>query len=165
MNIKVGEKNYEIEFTFEAAESEIVNKVYDFFTGAYLMKNAEEIKDDTGKQVDCTLKEFSTIPKMAIEFLYMGLLEHHGKFGDIDQSVTEIADAKAIYKQFAKENPDDKISSHYELFIALRNQMEEDHFFKRVGVEQFMTDFAKAATETEKEAQKAQTKTTRNKKA
>ena len=36
MQITVNEKQYNIEFTFEAAESESIQEVFDFFTGAYL---------------------------------------------------------------------------------------------------------------------------------
>ena len=147
MNINVGNKEYKIEFTFEAAESESVNKAFDFFTGAYMMKKADEIKNNTEKQRDCMIQGLADLPKLTIDFFYMGLLENHGVHEDGDGTITCVADAKRLYKQFAKENPDDERAYHSGMFEALKKQMEEDGFFKRIGVEKFMTDLEKTISE------------------
>lgn len=147
MNIKVGKKEYNIEFTFEAAESESVNKAFDFFTGAYMMKKADEIKGSTEKQMDCMIGGLSDVPKLTIDFLYMGLLENHAK------EVKNREEAKELYKQFCKENPEDERAYHYGMFEALKEQMSTDGFFKRIGVEQFMSNLEETVENAEKTPQ------------
>lgn len=150
MQLTVKDRTYEIEFTFEAAESETVQKVFDYFTGAYQYRNIKTSKgvdemDDQEKvaytigMLDSTIGEVATIPKLTIDFLFMGLLEHHGVNGDITQDIESKDDARQLYKDFCKENPEDEKALHTGLFDALKVQMDADGFFKRIGLEQMLT--------------------------
>lgn len=156
MQLITKNKTYEIELTFEAAESPIVEQVYDFFSGAYVMKSiavdkpdGELTENDITKnqiaKIDAMISGASSVPKMAIDFLYMGLLEHHGAEGD--GTVLSRADAKKVYKEFCKENPDDKMAMHSGLFEALKVQMETDGFFKRIGLDQMLESMNKSIEE------------------
>lgn len=158
MQITVDNKVYNIEFTFEAAESDCIQKVFDFFTGAYQYRGLTSLKDENDmsdtekaqsmiKLVDSTLNEAASIPGLTIDFLYTGLLEHHGACGDITQDILTRDDAKRLYKQFCKENPDDERAMHTGMFDALKEQMKSDGFFKRIGLEQMLESMNKTAQE------------------
>ena len=149
MQLQTKNKTYDIEFTFEAAESDDVQKAFDYFSGAYMLKSVkttkpeeemtEEEKVETRvAQMDAMVSGISIIPKLAIDFLFMGLLENHGTHTDGDGSVACRDDAKRIYKQFCKENPDSVLSKQTGLFDALRDQMETDGFFDRIGITQML---------------------------
>jgi len=163
MQITVNEKQYNIEFTFEAAESEAIQEVFDFFTGAYLYRTSNIAKDENDmtieeknkqliSQADGTITEMSKIPALTIDFLFMGLLEHHGKNGDETQDILTRDDARALYKSFCKQNPDDEKAQHFGMFNALKEQMASDGFFKRIGLEQMMNQTAQIAEEQAKKS-------------
>ena len=81
MELVVGSTTYNVEFTFEAAESDVVNKVFEFFSGAYMAKASvddSEISEVQSKinMIDASLEMMADSSKLAIDFLYMGLLEH-----------------------------------------------------------------------------------------
>ena len=150
MQITVNDKSYEIEYTFEAAESDVVRKVFDYFTGAYQYRNIntsktpEEMTDEEKtayniRMLDSTIGEVATIPGLTIEFLFMGLLEHHGVNGDITNDITSRDEARKLYKDSCKQNPDDERAMHSGMFDALKAQMDKDGFFKRIGLEQMLT--------------------------
>lgn len=149
MLLHTSNKDYEVEFTFEAAESEIVQTVFDYFSGSYMLKGINtakpesEMTDDEliktrSAQMDAVIGGVSAVPKLSIDLLYMGLLEAHGNHSDGDKSILCRDDAKRVYKQFCKENPDDEKAKQSGLFDALKKQMEEDGFFDRIGLTQFM---------------------------
>lgn len=132
MNFTVGGKEYTLEYTFEAAENQkCVDAMTDIFGGA-MMTKIDETKSEA-LQIRDFLMTISDLPRMAMDMFYAGLLENHGEDGD--GSITSRMDAKRLYKQFCKENPEDaKAVSYYGLVTAISNQMEEDGFFKRTGM-------------------------------
>jgi hypothetical protein len=152
MQIIVENKEYKIEFTFEAAESDIVQTAFDYFSGAYMFKgmtdNGTE-EEKRIKQVDAALGGISAMPRMAIDFFFMGLLENHGPCGEITQDIATRNDAKRLYKQFCKENPENELSMQSGLFKALREQMEKDGFFDRIGLTEVMQAMTTEETETQ----------------
>lgn len=143
MELVVGSTTYNVEFTFEAAESDVVNKVFEFFSGAYMAKASvddSEISEVQSKinMIDASLEMMADSSKLAIDFLYMGLLEHHGPCGDITTDIKTRVDAKNLYKEFCKEQPDSELALHVGLFEALKKQMEDDDFLKRIGLESML---------------------------
>lgn len=141
MLLHTSNKDYTVEFTFEAAESEIVQTAFDYFSGAYMFKGMTEDgteEEKRIKQVDAALSGISAMPKLAIDFLFMGLLENHGPCGEISQDILTRNDAKAVYKRFCKENPESELAMQSGLFKALREQMENDGFFDRIGLTEVM---------------------------
>lgn len=145
MQITVNGKEYKIEFTFEAAESDTVQKVFEFMSGAYVLKGVKDSGTELEKkaaQVDVMIEGLSSMPRLAIDLFHMGLLEYHGQFGD--GSVKSRDDAKLLYKQFCKENPESELATQYGLFEALKVQMEDDGFFKRIGLTAFAEEIEKS---------------------
>ena len=152
MNFKVEDKEYTLEYTFEAAENQkCVDAMTDIFGGA-MMTKIDESKSEA-LQIRDFLMTISDLPRMAMDMFYAGLLENHGEDGD--GTVTSRLDAKRLYKKFCKENPDDAMAeSYYGLITVISGQMEKDGFFKRTGLADILENMSKSAQETEKEVKK-----------
>lgn len=155
MIIKVNNKEYTIEYTFEAAHNKkCVDVCWNQFTGAGMMKNAalNELEDSETTSKVMTLDNLigfmSDIPETVITLLYAGLLEHHGPDSG-DPVINTGRDARNLYKQFYKENPESELASDMEMFNAIKVQMEEDGFFKRIGLESFMEKMRQAESQGE----------------
>lgn len=163
MNFKIGEKEYTLEYTFEAAERhECIDAAMDIFGGVMMTKI------DGSKSEELQIRDFlmtvSDIPRMAMDMFYAGLLEHHGEDGD--GTILNRTDARRLYKQFCKENPEDeRAESYYALCTAIAAQMEEDGFFKRTGMEDILGNMEETAnpSKTPMDHQKKQkTKSSKN---
>lgn len=135
MTIEVRGKTYEIEFTFEAAHyKDCVQKAWYYFSGASMMANAAmtdlDSAETSGKlmTLNSVINSMVDVPDMVLTFLYAGLLENHGN------EITSEREARELYKQFSKEHPDDERSMEFGMLNALRDQMEKDGFFKRIGL-------------------------------
>ena len=142
--LTIGGKEYQIEYTFEAAEyKSCVDKAFKVLSGAYLMRHG--VADGDGKaeiataMIDGTADMVSDMPSMVATFLYAGLLEHN--------QVESEADAKKLFKQFVKENPDDDRASFVGMYEYLKDCMEEDGFFKLTGLEKMLKQMAEKAAE------------------
>ena len=145
MNIlTIGGKEYKVEFSFEAAEyKDCVDRVFKIVSGSYLMKNGPS---EDGEKVsmataimDGTSDMVSDIPKIAVTVLFAGLLENN--------PVENEQAAKALFKQFVKENPDDERASFWGMYDFLRDCMEEDGFFKLTGMDKVIAQMSEAAEE------------------
>lgn len=139
MNIEAWGKTYKIEYTFEAAHyKNCVQKAWDFYSGIGPIKGA--ITKELGNNelvnqfmlANSLIGSMVDVPDMVVTFLYAGLLENHG-----DEIATE-ADARDLFKQFGKEHPHDERAMEFGMLNALRDQMEKDGFFKRIGLAQFL---------------------------
>lgn len=140
--LAIGGNDYKIEYSFEAAEyKDCVDKAFKILSGGYLMKRSGFAEDEESTQeeqrisvasvfVDGTGDMISDIPKIAITFLYAGLLENN--------PVKTEEDAKELFKQFVKENPDDERASYFGMYSYLRDCMENDGFFKLTGLAQMI---------------------------
>ena len=140
--LTIGGKDYKIEFSFEAAEyKDCVDKVFKIVSGSYLMKNGptedgEKISMATAI-MDGTSDMVSDIPKITIITLYAGLLENN--------PVKDEQEAKTLFKQFVKENPDDERASFWGMYDFLKNCMEDDGFFKLTGMDKVIDKLNEAA--------------------
>lgn len=136
MNITVKGKEYALEYTFEAAERhECIDAAMDIFGGMMTAKIDSTHSEEM--QVRDFLMSLSDLPRMAMDMFYAGLLEHHGPDGD--GTIQSRADARLLYKQFCRENPEDeRAASYYTLCTAIAEQMEKDGFFKRAGMEDIL---------------------------
>ena len=131
--IKIGDKEYTLEFTFEAAECKgLVQSMFNILSGAYILRNAGgAVAGDLSKEeenatafrcmVDGSSEMVADIPHICRVGFYAGLLENNEVSED---------EAKELMKQYMKEN---KISFHgmYEL---LKQCMEDDGFFDLSGL-------------------------------
>lgn len=162
MEFLVEGKEFTLEYTFEAAENQkCVDAMTDIFGGA-MMTKIDETKSEALQMRDF-LMTISDLPRMAMDMFYAGLLENHGEDGD--GTITSRLDAKRLYKKFCKENPDDAMaSSYYGLITVISNQMEEDGFFKRTGLEDILKSMDKAVKETKRPADRKKKQPTKKQK-
>lgn len=149
MDIKVNGKDYKLEYAFEAAlDKKCVDMCWNHFSGAYMMKgqSLEGIENETTSKIitiDKMIEGMSDTPRIALYLFYAGLLENHS-----DEIKSE-EDAKKLFKEFRKESKEDERATFSGMLNAIREQMEEDGFFKDIGLQEFM-DSMKNLEETEK---------------
>lgn len=138
MQIKVKGKEYNLEYTFEAAmDKKCVDMCWNYFSGAYMMK--DQVIDDVGSEavskvmtVDKMIEGMADMPRISMYLFYAGFLENHS-----DEIHSE-AEAKNIFKEFRKENRGDERSTFSGMLNAIRTQMEDDGFFRDIGLQEFL---------------------------
>lgn len=139
MNISINNKIYKLEYNFEAAhDKKCVDICWNYFSGAYMMKgtalNELENSETMSKiaTIDKMIESMADLPERVLYLFYAGLLENHSN------EVQSSSDARALYKQFCKENPDDEKATDFGMFEAIKEEMEAEGFFKRIGLTRFM---------------------------
>lgn len=138
MNIKVKGKEYKLEYTFEAAlDKKCVDLCWNYFSGAYMMKgqSLDGIEDKNVSKVvtiDKMIDVMSDAPQMTLYLFYAGLLENHSN------EIKSEDEARKLFKEFRKENKDDERATFAGMLNAIRDQMEEDGFFRDIGLQEFM---------------------------
>ena len=122
--IKIGNEEYKLEYSFEASlYGECVDAVMTIITK---MSEGDPQK---------TIEGMSNLPMTAITVFYAGLLEHHGLEGD--KRVPNFATAKRLAKEYILSLGEN--GNFYDLFSMCIDQMGEDGFFKRTGLEAMMS--------------------------
>lgn len=143
--IKIGEKEYKLEYTFMAAEyKNIVQAMFNILTGAYVIKqgtNADNEQSATVAMLEGVSDMVSDIPKIVKMAFYAGLLEHH--------NLTE-EETYALLKQYMIENK----LSFKKVFDDIKKYMEEDGFFELSGLEEMMEEMNQTADEVQKKTPK-----------
>lgn len=120
--VKIGNKEYTLEFTFEAAECKnVVQSMFNIVSGAYIIRNGLKKEKMVTAMFDGTAEMVADIPEIARNAFYAGLLEHH--------SVSE-DEAKQLMKQYMKENK----LSFAQLYEEMKGVMEDDGFFDLSGI-------------------------------
>ena len=148
--IKIGENEYTLEFTFEAAEHKgLVQAMFELMSGAYFAKRGlEEKKNDNASMatamIDGASEMVADTPRICRIAFYAGLLENN--------EVSE-ADAKELMKQYMKENG----LSFSKLFEDLKKCMEEDGFFDLSGIKDMIQQMNSAAAEKAEEIKNQKT--------
>lgn len=137
--LKIGEKDYTLEYSFKAAEhNETVQKMFNVVSGAYLIKRANVVDENKEQMamamIDGTAEMVSDIPHIVKTAFYSGLLENH--------NVSE-EEAYDLMKQYMKEN---KISFK-KLFDDIKTCMEDDGFFDLSGLTEMMEEMNKSMEE------------------
>jgi len=134
--IKIGNKNYKLEYTIEAAlYKDCAETVINFMSNVANAENKNEIKEVLSATID--------VPNTCMTCFYAGLLENHG------EEITSLSDAKQLIKVWFKENQDNEKGNFYGLFMELLEIMGEDGFFKQLGLTQLVNE-AEEATENAK---------------
>ena len=129
MELKIGSKIYNVEYNIEASLcNECIEKTIEFLLPIGSAENRDAIKG--------FVSTLSSIPDTTITLLYAGLLAHHGEDGD--GTVTSKADAKKLIKEYISENKDNEKGNYHYLIGAFIEQMENDGFFKLIGLEAMM---------------------------
>lgn len=120
--IKIGEKEYALEFTFEAAEHKnLVQMMFNILSGAYIVRNGKKEEMVAAAMINGVSEMVADIPHICRTAFYAGLLESNR----VDEET-----AKELMKQYMKEN---KLSFNG-LYEFLKGCMEEDGFFGLSGI-------------------------------
>lgn len=120
--IKVNEKEYVLEFSFEAAErKEVVQDMFNILSGTYIIKNASKGKSAGAAMFNGVTEMVADIPRIAREAFFAGLLENHN---------LSSAEAKEAMKSYMKENN----LTYNDLFEEMKICMEDDGFFDLAGI-------------------------------
>lgn len=145
--IKIGEKEYKLEFTMEASlYADCTSKLVEFLAKAYgsseITKNISKVKDVKQQSeamqsiIHESLENIANIPEVAMTLFYAGLLEHHGHEGD--GTVMSKKDAKDVLRNYMREHENDGEGDFYAVLQMCIEQMGEDGFFKRIGLEKVL---------------------------
>lgn len=125
LQLKIGNKEYKIEFTIEASlYNECTEKVTNFMMSIGEAENKNDLKGVISSMAD--------IPQTALTLFYAGLLEHHGEEGD--GTVLSKSDAKKLIKQYISEHSEDETGNFYGVMGLLIEQMGNDGFFELIGL-------------------------------
>ena len=136
--LKIGEKEYSLEFSFAAAEHKaLVQNMFNVMSGAYIVKNGVSAETENGKNATMAMingvsEMVADIPQICRVAFYAGLLEN---------SPVKEDEAKELMKQYMREN---KMSFH-RLFEELKQCMEDDGFFDLSGLTEMIQSMNSAA--------------------
>lgn len=123
--IKIGDREYILEYTFEAAEHKnTVQSFFNILSGAHVLRNSAGAVDEgsaAAGMINGVSEMVADVPQVVRTAFYSGLLEHN--------PVSE-EDAKALMRQYMKENK----YSYSKLFEDIKTYMEEDGFFDLSGL-------------------------------
>lgn len=138
-SIKIGDKEYNLEFTFAAAEhKQLVQSMFNVTSGAYLIKNGADVEGDdasvVASMVNGASEMVADIPKICRIAFYAGMLENNPVSED---------KARELMKQYMKENK----LSFYRLFEDMKRYMEDDGFFDLSGLTEMLQKMGSRAEE------------------
>lgn len=150
--LQIGDKEYKLEYTIEASlYNECTEKMINFFGKTLAITNEKELTKGLSneekakariKLLQDSLSGMINLPSTAMTVFYAGLLEYHGESGD--NTIQSIEDAKVLIKQYFKEHEEDGTDNFYDLLHICMEQMGEDGFFKRTGLEKFLSQNEKS---------------------
>lgn len=135
MTIKIGDKEYTIEFTIEAS---LYNDCTEKVVG--LISSVAGDND-----LASVIETMSDVPQTTLTMFYAGLLEHHGEDGD--GTVKSKTDAKRLIKKYFEEHKEDETGNFHGMMGLLLDQMMNDGFFKQIGLVQMMENASQALAE------------------
>ena len=144
--ITISGKDYKLEYNIEAAlYKDGIDRFIEFLGNTFGAQDGKELvkglpyqeKVRVMQRMILNLKnEIINLPNTALELFYMGLLEYHGPDGD--GTVLTMKDAKRLVSQLFFEQPEDGICDFAALLSLCADQMGEDGFFKRTGLEKIL---------------------------
>lgn len=144
----IDNKEYKLEFGFDAAENkDIVQKMFDYMTGAYIYKETGNTVTATSNGAAKMVADYSEVCQMAF---YAGCLQHNA---------VSRAEAKTLTRVYITQRR--KIDSkygYYQLFDDIKKCMEDDGFFVLSGLQETIEQMNKSATEQLEMMQKAKGK-------
>lgn len=145
--LEIGGKEYKLEYQMEAAlYDECIERLISFmekaFGGMDTDENADLTDEEIAERQERAMKKgiagISNIPAVTLCVFYAGLLEHHGTGKNGDKSIRSKEDAKDVLRTYLEEHEEDGTGNFYDLLMICVNQMGEDGFFKRIGLEKMM---------------------------
>lgn len=137
MYLTIENKEYQIEYTFEASLcSECTQKVVELMTGLSMNADENASEEERKKAVSEMISNMTNVPDITLTMFYAGLLEHHGIDGD--GSIPDKKAAKALLKKYLAEHKEDGSGNAFDLMNLLMEQMGKDDFFRQIGLTQMM---------------------------
>ena len=144
--LKIGDKEYVLEFSFEAASHKgCINKMFKMMSGSYLGRSgvsgaADETKAERASAlIDGVADMYSEMPNTVLTAFYAGLLENN--------AVMNEKEAGKLLKQYFKEHVGDETATFPGFFNLIKECMEDDGFFKLSGLDKMIENQAKAMAE------------------
>lgn len=136
----IDNKEYKLEFGFDAAENkDIVQKMFDIVSGAYIFKESANGKNTTAGLVNGVGKMISDYSEICHMAFYAGCLQHN--------PVTR-AEAKTLVRAYITEKRmSDKKYGYYQLFEEIKTCMADDGFFDLSGLTEAMEQMNRTAME------------------
>lgn len=142
--LNIGGQDYKLEYTIEASLCEECTEKLIYFLGNTIGSTqvlTDEMTDEEKEKATTTIIKnsisgISNLPQTALSIFYAGLLEHHGPSGN--NTIRSKQDAKDLVKTYFKEHEEDGTDNFYDLLMICLEQMGEDGFFKRTGLEKMM---------------------------
>lgn len=140
LEITIKDKQYKLEYTFEAVRHKALLKMmFDIMSGAYTTKKILAVQNENEANavvamLDGTSDMVADIPEITEIAFYAGLLENN----PVDK-----AEAKDLMKQYMIDN---KLSFNA-LYTDIKKCMEDDGFFDLSGINEMLEQMNKAITE------------------
>lgn len=132
MTIKIGNKEYTIEYSFKAA-------LYgDCAQSVMEVMSLMSVNENGGEGLSALIKGMTNLPSKVTTMFYAGLMQHHGDGKNADGSVPDIDTAEELLCQYFMENKGNeevKNASFYGMFSSVLDQMGEDGFFELIGLD------------------------------
>ena len=159
--VTIGEKEYQLEFTFEAAEHRgLIQSMFRILSGSYLVRrgiveaqeNEPEREGTAASMLDGVAEMISDMPHICRTAFYAGLLEHHRVPEDT---------AAQLMRQYMKEQN----LTFMQLYKEIQKCMEDDGFFALSGLTGMLERMNAAAAQAGKTAQTGKTKKTVSRKS
>lgn len=169
--LEIDGKEYKLEYTMEAAlYEECIEKLVLFMEKAFGGMEAVDFVDSTNEQLlekqERAIKKgiagISNIPAVTLSVFYAGLLEHHGTGKNGDKSIRSKDDAKDLLGAYIEAHSDDGTGNFYDLLMICLDQMREDGFFKKIGLDKMMglaENQATSSNRAQRRAKKSATET------
>ena len=115
MKLNVNEKEYKVEFSFEAMyNSEFIKEMFE------TMNSLDNVENE--------ITVLSEMPKKVTNMLLVGLQENHS------DEFKNVSDVKALIKDYFKENTDNPEATMLGLYTKLIETMDEDGFLAQIGL-------------------------------
>lgn len=145
--IKIGEEEFKLEYSFEAAEcSSVVQRMFNALSMSYVSRHLDldgnnDKLEVAAAMIDGTSEFVSDLPHICKDAFYAGLLENHS----INRE-----EAKVLMKNYMKENK----LSFKKLFEIIKEVMEDDGFFELTGLTEMIAEMNQEETEEATEPEK-----------
>lgn len=148
--LNIGGNDYKLEYSIEASlYADCISELTNILTDVGVAGVQKDVKK--------IISGIANVPKTALAMFYAGLMEAHGTHPGGDGKVPDINTAKKLISQYIKEHSEDGTGNFYSIMQMLIAQMEEDGFFKLIGLET-LTEMMMNTSKNTKESKKASEK-------
>lgn len=147
--LPIGGKDYKLEYTVRASlYEECVEKMVNLFGSASAAIAEESITKELSPEdklqvqkslLDAITKQMYSIPGIALTLFYAGLMEHHGTGKNGDKTICSKDDAEELIYKYFEDHKEDGEDTFADILAICTNQMQEDGFFRRVGLEKILS--------------------------